>query len=90
MEVKKHDTYFDADGLRQELSALARAQADKTKLRAEALALIKTRFHDARAQVRSDVEAGALAGLAAARALSAIQDALIQVLYDFATKLSAV
>ena len=86
MEVNKSDTYFDADGLRQELSTLARAQADKTKLRAEALALIKTRFHDARAQVRSEVEAGALAGLAAARALSAIQDALIQVLYDFATK----
>ena len=86
MEVKKHDTYFDADGLRQELSTLARAQADKTKLRAEALALIKTRFHDARAQVRGEVEEGALAGLAAARALSAIQDALIQVLYDFATK----
>jgi [protein-PII] uridylyltransferase len=77
---------FDADGLRQELSALARAQADKTKLRAEALALIKTRFQDARAQVRGEVEAGALAGLAAARALSATQDALIQVLYDFATK----
>ena len=86
MEVKKHDAYFDADGLRQELSTRARAQADKTKLRAEALALIKTRFHDARAQVRGEVEAGALAGLAAARALSAIQDALIQVLYDFATK----
>ncbi|HEX4292535.1 MAG TPA: [protein-PII] uridylyltransferase [Rhizomicrobium sp.] len=86
MEVNKSDIYFDADGLRQELSTLARAQADKTKLRAEALAIIKTRFHDARAQVRSEVEAGSLAGLAAARALSAIQDALIQVLYDFATK----
>ena len=77
---------FDADGLRQELSALARAQADKTKLRAEALGLIKTRFHDARARVRGEVEEGGLAGLAAARALSAVQDALIQVLYDFATK----
>jgi [protein-PII] uridylyltransferase len=77
---------FDADALRHALTALARAQADKLKLRAEALVLLKQRFQEARARVRHDVEGGALDGLDAAHALSAIQDALIQVLYDFATK----
>ena len=77
---------IDADALRQALSALAQRLSDKTRLRAEALALIKVSFHDARAGVREDVEGGRMNGLAAARALSALQDAVIQVLYDFATK----
>jgi [protein-PII] uridylyltransferase len=77
---------FDADELRHALTALARAQSDKIKLRAEALGLIKQRFQDARAEIRAEVEGAALAGLDAAHALSRLQDALIQVLYDFATK----
>ncbi len=77
---------FDADALRQALTALARSQSDQGKLRSSALALIKTTFQDARAQVREEVEGGRLSGLAAARALSTLQDAIIQVIYDFATK----
>jgi [protein-PII] uridylyltransferase len=84
MSVKKNN--FDADAMRVALSTLAREQGDKTGLRAQALALIKTRFQEAREGVRAEVEAGRLSGLEAARALSGLQDALIGVLYDFAAK----
>jgi [protein-PII] uridylyltransferase len=77
---------LDADALRRDLTALAHASSDKASLRKEALALIKSAFLDARTRVKSSVESGALSGLAAARALSALQDATIQVIYDFATK----
>ncbi len=77
---------IDADALRRALTALAQAEPDKAKLRAEALVLIKAQFLDAGARVRVDFENGALSGLDAARALSRIQDNLVQVLYDFATK----
>jgi [protein-PII] uridylyltransferase len=77
---------IDADALRQALTALAHAESDKTKLRRDALTLIKNKFQDARASVRAEVEAGRLSGIDAARALSTIQDGFIQVLYDFATK----
>jgi len=77
---------FDDSALRHDLSALARAQTDKAKLRAEALALIRTRFQGARAATRAQLETEKLSGLEAARSLSALQDALIQVLYDFASK----
>jgi [protein-PII] uridylyltransferase len=76
---------IDANALRVALTALARAEPDKSKLRRDALPLIKSTFQEARAKVRVEVEGG-LPGLAAARTLSAIQDLLIQVLYDFATK----
>jgi [protein-PII] uridylyltransferase len=77
---------LDGDALRRALTALAQASSDKAKLRAEATALIKTVFQDGRARVKAGVESGALSGLAAARALSGLQDATIQVLYDFAVK----
>ena len=77
---------LDADALRRSLTALAHDAADKARLRKDALALIKGAFLDARTVVKADVESGALTGLAAARALSNLQDATIQVIYDFATK----
>ena len=77
---------LDADALRRALTALAHEAGDKARLRKDALALIKGAFLDARALVKTDVESGALTGLAAARALSGLQDATIQVIYDFATK----
>ena len=77
---------LDADALRRALTALAHEAGDKAKLRKDSLALIKNAFLDARALVKADVESGALTGLAAARALSGLQDATIQVIYDFATK----
>ncbi|HEV2652997.1 MAG TPA: hypothetical protein VGU69_17175, partial [Rhizomicrobium sp.] len=77
---------LDGDALRHALTALAQAGGDKTKLRTDALNLIKTAFQDGRAKVKAGVETGALTGLAAARALSGLQDLTIQVIYDFATK----
>jgi [protein-PII] uridylyltransferase len=77
---------LDGDALRRALTALARESGDRAKLRADALALIKTAFVDGRARVKAGVEGGTLSGLVAASALSALQDVTIQVLYDFATK----
>jgi [protein-PII] uridylyltransferase len=77
---------IDADALRRALTALAQESGDKAKLRKEALALIKAAFQDGRARVKAGVESGRFSGLIAARALSALQDAVIHVLYDFAVK----
>jgi [protein-PII] uridylyltransferase len=77
---------LDGDALRRDLTALARANSDSAKLRKLALAHIKSVFHDARTQIKTRVDDGGMQGLAAAHALSAIQDTLLQVLYDFATK----
>ena len=77
---------LDGDALRRDLTALAHANSDSAKLRKLALAHIKTVFNDARALVKARVEGGEIQGLGAAHALSALQDVLLQVLYDFATK----
>ncbi len=77
---------LDGDALRRALTALARESGDKAKLRKDSLALIKAAFQDGRERVRDGVENGALSGLAAARALSGLQDVTIQVIYDFAVK----
>jgi [protein-PII] uridylyltransferase len=77
---------LDGDALRRDLTALAHAQSDQPKLRQAALAHIKATFLTARERVKARVEAGTLPGLIAARALSDVQDVLIQVLYDFAVK----
>jgi [protein-PII] uridylyltransferase len=77
---------LDGDALRRDLTALAHANSDSAKLRKLALAEIKSAFSGARAQVKARVDNGEMQGLAAAHALSAIQDTLLQVLYDFATK----
>jgi len=85
-EAPERIDLLDADALRRDLTALARAQSDPAKLRKEALAHIKKEFSRARDRIKARVEAGAASGLIAARALSDLQDSLIQVLYDFATK----
>jgi len=78
---------LDGDGLRRDLTALARASGgDQTQLRRDALALIRHVFIEARARVKERVESGISPGLAAARALCDLQDVTIQVLYDFTTK----
>ncbi len=77
---------FDAKALRRELKALADRPSDPGLLRKEALSLIKNEFLNARGRVREQVLSEKLPGQAAARALSEIQDATIQVLYDFAVK----
>ena len=77
---------LDGDALRRDLTALAHAESDQPKLRKAALAHIKATFLIARERVKERVEAGTLPGVVAARALSDVQDVLIQVLYDFAVK----
>ena len=75
---------LDGEALRGKLTALAAANYDRGVLRKEAMLLIKTAFLKAREQVKEQVERENLAGILAARALSAIQDTAIQVIYDFA------
>ncbi len=77
---------LDGDALRRDLTALAHAESDQPKLRKAALAHIKATFLTARERVKERVEAGTMPGIVAARALSDVQDVLIQVLYDFAVK----
>ena len=77
---------IDADALRHALTALARETPDPGTLRKAGLGLIKQAFQEGRDKVRHQVEAEGLSGLAAARALSGLQDAIIQVIYDFAVK----
>ncbi len=79
-------TLIDADALRHALTALARDSSDAGSLRKDGLALIKAAFQAGRATVQHAVEQDGLPGLEAARALSALQDTVIQVIYDFAVK----
>src|SRR3954466_11114479 len=76
---------IDADGLRRDLTALAR-DCESGALRKEGLGLIKAAFLKGRETVKAAVLEQNLPGLEAARELSALQDAVIQVIYDFATK----
>jgi [protein-PII] uridylyltransferase len=77
---------IDADALRHALTALAKESSDTSTLRKDGLSLIKAAFIAGRATVQHAVEQDGLPGLEASRALSALQDALIQVIYDFAVK----
>ena len=77
---------IDADALRHALTALARETGDPGLLRKSGLTLIKQAFNEGRDKVRYKVEKEGLSGIAAARALSELQDAIIQVIYDFAVK----
>ncbi len=77
---------LDGAALRRDLTALAHAESDQPKLRKAALAHIKQVFAEARARVKAQLEAGSLSGFVATRALSDLQDVLLQVLYDFAIK----
>src|SRR5215467_7198531 len=80
-----HDL-IDAESLRRDLTALARETGDPGTLRKTGLSLIKQAFQDGREKVRYAVEKEGLPGLPAARVLSQLQDAIIQVIYDFAVK----
>ena len=78
---------LDGDALRRDLTALARASSgERTGLRKAALATIRTAFLAAREQVKAGMDSGVSPGFAVARALSALQDTTIQVLYDFAVR----
>src|SRR6266550_9375123 len=78
---------LDGDALRRDLTALARSSGgERTALRKAALATIRTAFTEARAEVKERMESGTTPGVAVARALSALQDTTIQVIYDFAVR----
>jgi [protein-PII] uridylyltransferase len=78
---------LDGDALRRDLAALARsAGADKGAFRKAAVGAIRTAFSRAREQIKAKVEAGVSPGHSAARALCALQDTVIEVIYDFATR----
>jgi [protein-PII] uridylyltransferase len=77
---------LDGEALRHALTALAHDTGDQAKLRKGALDLIKTQFNEHRALIKTHTEAGTLTGIGAARALSELQDAIIQVIYDLAVK----
>ncbi len=85
-EAIDHSCVMDADGLRHALTARAKDSGDQSKLRQEALELIKAAFNTTRANIRHQVERGAISGMGGAAALSELQDATIQVIYDLATK----
>jgi [protein-PII] uridylyltransferase len=76
---------IDVETLNAGLTALALVTPDTMQLRKEGLSLIKADFTKARATVKEAVETQGLHGLAAAQTLSGLQDAIIQVIYDFAT-----
>src|SRR5260221_10773415 len=77
---------IDAEALRQSLTVLAKETGDTGTLRKSGLALIKAAFTQGRERVKYAVEKEGLPGLPAARALSQLQDSIVQVIYDFATK----
>src|SRR5579871_5386520 len=78
---------LDGDALRRDLTALARSSGgDNAALRKAALVTIRTSFQAAREKVKAGMESGVSPGLSVARALSALQDTTIQVLYDFAVR----
>jgi [protein-PII] uridylyltransferase len=80
------DALVDGVRLRHDLTALARATPDPGTLRQKGLILIKQAFLDGREKVRLAVTQDGLPGLPAAHALAAMQDVLVQVIYDFAVK----
>src|SRR5690349_3829785 len=78
---------LDGDALRRDLTALARSSGgDRANLRKGALVTIRTAFLAAREQVKAGMESGVTPGASVARALSALQDTTIQVIYDFAVR----
>ena len=77
---------LDGEVIRRDLTAIARGEPDTARRRAASLAYIRTAFGDARTLVLAQIGSGALSGVAAARALSGIQDVFVQVLYDLAVK----
>jgi [protein-PII] uridylyltransferase len=75
---------IDTRVLRQTLKEVAAASAPPPDRRQAALIAIKGAYAQGRARVRQAVQEEGLPGLAAARALSALQDAVIGIIHEFA------
>jgi [protein-PII] uridylyltransferase len=78
---------FSAAKLTRALAALAEGAAgDNPALRKSALATVKSAFAEARNDIRCRFEAGEATGIETGCALSALQDDIIRVLYEFASQ----
>jgi [protein-PII] uridylyltransferase len=77
---------IDTEALRRALGELAQSESDSAARRTGALLLIKAAFTEGRDRIKTRIDAKTITGLAAARALSALQDAIIQIIYDFAVE----
>ena len=75
---------IDREALRHALDVVAATPAPAADRRQAALIVIKGAYTQGRARVRKAVEEQGLPGLPAARALSALQDAVIAQIHDFA------
>ncbi len=75
---------IDREALRHALGVVAATPAPAADRRQAALIVIKGAYTQGRARVRKAVEEQGLPGLPAARALSALQDAVIAQIHDFA------
>ena len=83
--VVKTAPYFDLDALREETSRLARAYSGQdSSLRAALVERLRQLVHEARTEARAQLERDG-DGRACAEGLSAFQDALIRLAYDFTT-----
>ncbi|HVQ11809.1 MAG TPA: [protein-PII] uridylyltransferase [Methyloceanibacter sp.] len=77
--------YFDLDALREETSRLARSYSGQdSSLRAALVERLRQLVNEARAEARAQLERDG-DGRACAEGLSAFQDALIRLTYDFTT-----
>ncbi|NWH09156.1 MAG: [protein-PII] uridylyltransferase [Alphaproteobacteria bacterium] len=77
---------IDGIALRRDLTAVARAHDGNALLaRPEVLRLFKYALHQGRDRARQHLQAGAT-GIATARAISLLQDVIIQALYDYTVK----
>jgi len=85
MEQRLAPPIFDPLAARETLTGLWRRHGEeRAALRADLLKVLKEYLHDARASARARLEADGN-GRRCAQALSAFQDELIRLLYDFAT-----
>ncbi|MGC2409814.1 MAG: [protein-PII] uridylyltransferase [Methyloceanibacter sp.] len=83
--ILKSAPYFNFDALRQEASDLARAYSGQdSSLRAALVERLRQLVDEARAEARRQLESDG-DGRACAEGLSAFQDALIRLAYDFTT-----
>ncbi|MGB8601462.1 MAG: [protein-PII] uridylyltransferase [Rhizomicrobium sp.] len=84
-EGPEDSTYLDGAALREAIAAATQGITDSLELRQRFFAPLKAAFTTVRDKVRSDVLEHGLHGLDAARSLSAIQDTIIRIVFEFAT-----
>lgn len=84
-EATEDATYFDGEAVRVQVAESTKGITDTAELRQRFFTPLKTAFVAAREKIRRDVLEHGLHGLEAARALSAMQDTVIRIIFEFAT-----